>query len=223
MNSPEDNEFNTEESVTDDNTQDIESAVSKTNAKKEIFSWIRLIVIVFVVVLVVKNFIIVNAIVPTSSMENTIMPDDRLIGFRLAYTSSDPKRFDIVIFKYPVDETQIYIKRVIGLPGETVEISEGKIYIDGSDEPLDEPYLKEEWTVENNGYVFEVPDDCYLVLGDNRNRSADSRYWADYALMDEVAQTEEEAISYQYVSEDKILGKAIFRYWPSIGSLTSVE
>ncbi|MCR5666326.1 MAG: signal peptidase I [Eubacterium sp.] len=193
----------------------------KADIKKEVISWIRLIAIVVVVVVVVKQFVIVNAIVPTGSMENTIMPDDRLIGFRLAYKIGDPQRYDIAIFKYPVDESQVYIKRIIGLPGEKVTIEDGKIYIDDSEEPLDEPYLKEEWTVENTGYTFEVPEDCYLMLGDNRNISADARYWADEALMCETAQTEEEAESYQYVSRDKILGKAIVRYWPSIEMLTA--
>ncbi len=193
------------------------------NVKKEIISWIRLIVIVVVAVVVVKQFVIVNAVVPTGSMENTIMPDDRLIGFRLAYLTEDPKRYDIVIFKYPVDEDQTYIKRIIGLPGEKVTIEDGKIYINDSKEPIEEPYLKETWTVENTGYTFEVPEDCYLMLGDNRNNSADARLWADEALMYEKAQTEEEAQQFQYVNKKKILGKAIFRYWPSLGALTSTQ
>ncbi|MCR5666327.1 MAG: signal peptidase I [Eubacterium sp.] len=202
---------------------DTEGTEEKVNIKKEVFSWIRLIIIVIVVVVVVKQFVIVNAIVPTGSMENTIMPDDRLIGFRLAYKIGEPERYDIAIFKYPVDESQVYIKRIIGLPGETVTIEDGKIYIDDSEEPLDESYLKEEWTVKNTGYTFEVPEDCYLMLGDNRNTSVDARCWADEALMDEIAQTEDEAESYQYVSKDKILGKAIVRYWPSIEKLTADE
>ena len=217
------NEINDFEAEGEGQKAAAEGPDKKASLKKEIFSWIRLVIIVFIVVMVVKQFVIVNAVVPTSSMENTIMPDDRLIGFRLAYLADGPKRFDIVIFHYPVDETRIYIKRVIGLPGETVEISDGKIYIDGSKDPIDEPYLKEEWFIENDGYTFEVPDNCYLMLGDNRNGSADSRYWADEALFAEVAQTEEEARKYQYVSKDKILGRAIFRYWPSFGSLMNVE
>ncbi|SDB18171.1 signal peptidase I [Eubacterium oxidoreducens] len=200
-----------------------EAEKDNVDIKKEVISWIRLIAIVIVVVVVVKQFVIVNAIVPTGSMENTIMPDDRLIGFRLAYKISEPQRYDIAIFKYPVDESQVYIKRIIGLPGEKVTIEDGKIYINDSKEPLDEPYLKEEWTVECTGYTFEVPEDCYLMLGDNRNISADARYWADEALMSEIAQTEDEAAAYQYVSKDKILGKAIVRYWPSIEMLTADE
>lgn len=154
-----------------------------------------------------RRYVIVNAEVPSSSMENLIEPGDRLVGFRMAYLKEEPKRFDVIIFRYPVDESQSFIKRVIGLPGETVEIREGRIYIDGASEPLEEDYLKEEWTVNNDGYVFQVPDDSYLVLGDNRNVSLDARYWADEAMEYGVAATESEAEKYSYVSRDAILGK----------------
>ena len=82
--------------------------------------------IVIVVVFVLTQFIIINAKIPSGSMENTIMTHDRLIGFRFAYWFEEPQRGDIILFEYPVDETQIYIKRVIGLPGETVEIRDGR-------------------------------------------------------------------------------------------------
>ncbi len=185
---------------------------------KELISWIEVIVVAVVLALFLNNFIIVNATVPTGSMENTIQPGDRLLGLRLTYLFSDPQRGDIAVFRYPVDEAlgkkTNYIKRIIGLPGETVEIRQGKIYIDGSDTPLEEDYLKEEWTVKNDGFTFEVPDDCYLMLGDNRNNSSDARYWAIKALQAGVATTEEEAMQFCYVQKDKILGKAYLRYWP---------
>ena len=185
--------------------------------KTEILSWIKLILIILICTFLLRRYVIVNAEVPSSSMENLIEPGDRLVGFRMAYLKEEPKRFDVIIFRYPVDESQSFIKRVIGLPGETVEIREGKIYIDGSSEPLEEDYLKEEWTVNNDGYVFQVPDDSYLVLGDNRNVSLDARYWADEALEYGVAATESEAEKYSYVSRDAILGKAEFKYWPKVG------
>ena len=187
--------------------------------RKEVFSWIRLIVIVLAAVFVVKQFVIVNAVVPTTSMQNLIDPGDRLIGFRLAYVFGEPQRYDVVIFKYPVDEEQNYIKRVIGLPGETVTISDGEIYIDDSTEPLDEPYLPEEWVDENDGYTFVVPEDSYFVLGDNRNVSLDARFWAEEAINAGLADTPEEAQQYTFVKKNKILGKAIFKYWPHIKSL----
>lgn len=185
---------------------------------KELLSWVEVIVVALVLALFLNNFIIVNATVPSGSMENTIQPGDRLLGFRFSYWFSEPQRGDIVVFKYHIDKAMgkntNYIKRVIGLPGETVEIRDAKIYINGSETPLDEPYLKEEWTVMNDGFTFEIPEGHYLTLGDNRNNSSDSRYWAMKSIQYGLASTEEEAMAFSYVSEDQILGKAYFRYWP---------
>ncbi len=192
----------------------------KQAVRKEIFSWIRMFVIVVVVVFLATRFIIINATIPSGSMENTIMTNDRLIGFRFSYWFEEPQRGDIILFAYPVDESQTYIKRVIGLPGETVDIKDGGIYIDGSATPLEETYLAEEWYWENDGYVFEVPEDCYFVMGDNRNNSADGRVWAQEALTRGVAQTQEEAVAYSFVRKDQIKGKAIFTYFKSIRLLT---
>lgn len=169
---------------------------------REIVSWVMTFVIAILVALVLKNYVIINATVPTGSMENTILPGDDLLGFRLAYAFSEPERGDIVIFKFPDDESQKYIKRIIGLPGEHIVISDAKIYIDG--ELLDEPYLKEEWVIATGPFEYVVPENSYLVLGDNRNDSKDARYWIN-----------------TYVTKDKIIGKAEFVYYPfnHIGSL----
>lgn len=169
----------------------------KVDWKKEIKSFAFTFLITMAVVFVLKNFVIINANVPTGSMENTIMPGDNILGFRLAYLTEEPKRGDVIFFPFPDNETQKYVKRIIGLPGETVTIIEGKIYINDSTEPLDEPYLKEEWTNGTGPFVFEIPEDSYLCLGDNRNRSADAREWNN-----------------PYVARDKIIGKAIFTYFP---------
>lgn len=185
----------------------------KALTRKEIFSWIRMFVLVVVIVFVTLRFVIINARIPSGSMETTIMTGDRLIGFRFSYWFQDPERGDIVLFAYPLDEKQTYIKRVIGLPGETVDIVDGKIYINGSDIPLTENYLPEEWVWENDGYHLEVPEDCYFVMGDNRNDSADGRVWPEYALMQGLVSTEEEAENYHFVERDEIKGKAIFTYF----------
>lgn len=183
-----------DEQTTDTNQ---EEAAKTFSMWKEVLSWVLTVAAAVVLALFLNNFILINARIPSGSMENTIMEGDRLIGNRLAYLKGSPERGDIVIFKFPDDETQNYVKRVIGLPGETVRIEDGKIYIDDSTEPLEEDYLKEEWTVETGPYTFEVPEDSYLVLGDNRNNSFDARYWTN-----------------TYVEKDKILGKAVFRYFP---------
>ena len=165
---------------------------------KEIIEWIAVVVVAVVLTYFINHFIIVNAIVPSSSMEKTIMTGDRVIGYRLAYSFSEPERGDIIIFKFPDDESKLYIKRLIGLPGETVEIKEGKVFVDG--EALDEPYLTV--TTEGTFGPYSVPEGHYFMLGDNRNNSADSRYWNN-----------------TYLAREKIVGKAVFKYWPGFKGL----
>lgn len=171
---------------------------------REILSWVIPFASALVVALLLKNYVIINADIPTGSMENTIMPGNRLIGSRLSYLKDGPERGDIVIFRYPDNEEELYVKRVIGLPGETVDIRDGYIYIGRSEVPLTEDYLKEEWTVATGDYHFQVPEDSYLMLGDNRNDSWDARYWNN-----------------TYVQREKILGKAVVIYWPlqNVGKL----
>ena len=170
--------------------------------KKEIISWIQIIVAAVIIALVLNNFIIANSRVPTGSMENTIMSKSRVIGSRLSYLTSDPERGDVVIFHFPDDPTGkiYYVKRVIGLPGETVNVVDGKVYINGSDTPLDEPYLKE--PPYGSFGTFTVPDGCYFMMGDNRNDSHDSRFW-----------------NHTYVTEDELIGKAYFKYYPGFQML----
>jgi len=166
------------------------------NIRKEIVSWILIIVIALGVSSLVNKFVIVNATIPTGSMEDTIMTGDRIIGWRFAYTFGEPKRGDIIIFKYPDNENENYVKRIIGLPGELIKIKNGKIYVNDSTEPLEEDYIKEAWNWSTD-QVYVIPEDSYFMLGDNRNNSNDSRYWAN-----------------QFVKRDKILGRASFCYWP---------
>ena len=164
---------------------------------RELFQWVAAIVAAVLIALAIDNFVIVNAQIPSGSMENTIMTGDRVIGNRFAYSFSDPQRFDIIIFRYPDDESQLFIKRLIGLPGETVEIRDGKVYINGSDEPLDDSFVPEVPT--GNYGPYKVPENSYFMLGDNREYSRDSRFWKN-----------------TFVSFDEIVGKAVVRYYPSI-------
>ena len=176
--------------------QDIQADTEeKTSVGKELFQWVLVIIGAVILAFLIDTFVIVNAQIPSGSMENTIMTGDRVFGNRLAYKFSDPKRFDIIIFKYPDDESQLFIKRIIGLPGETVEIRDGNIYLNGSDEPLEDVAIKE--PMEGSFGPYTVPKGSYFVMGDNRNNSRDSRYW-----------------EHTFVSMDEILGKAVFRYWP---------
>lgn len=190
---------------------------------KEILSWIEIMAVAVLIALFITKVVIINATVPTSSMVSLIDPGDRLFGYRLAYKFKEPERFDVIIFKYPVNEEENFIKRLIGLPGETVDIKEGKIYINGSDVPLVENYLPNKWYESNDGFHFEVPEDCYLMLGDNRNVSLDARFWAEEAYDLGLVESVEAGESYTFVKKEQILGKAVIKYWPKIKLLSTYE
>ena len=185
---------------------------------REIWDYARMIILVVIVVTLINNIVLINAKIPSESMENTIMTGDRIFGYRLAYGLNidffgheinkkfkDPQRFDIIIFKYPDDESQLFIKRIIGLPGEKVQITNGKVYINDSETPLDDSFVAE--VPRGNFGPYEVPEDSYFVMGDNRNHSRDSRYWK----------------TSNFVTYDEIVGKAVVRYYPSIKLLNNYK
>lgn len=173
----------------------------KIDWKKEIWEWVKIIVSAAVIALVLNTFIIANSRVPSGSMETTIMTGDRVIGSRLSYRFSDPERGDIAIFHFPDDESDYYVKRIIGLPGDVIDIKDGYVYLNGSETPLDEPYIREAMIPEAPMH-FEVPENCYFMMGDNRNSSADARSWRN-----------------TYVKRNKIVAKVLFRYYPKIGKV----
>ena len=172
--------------------------VEEVSLIREIWSWVSILAIAALIAFVLNTFIIANSRVPSGSMENTIMTGDRLIGSRLSYKFSDPKRGDIIIFRWPDDESIYFVKRIIGMPGDTVRISKGKVYLNNSGIPLDEPYIKEEMIPEED-VEYKVPENSYFMLGDNRNNSADSRRWRN-----------------TFVHKDKIVAKVLFEYFPRI-------
>lgn len=165
---------------------------------KEILSWVEVILVSLALAWFIGSFIIMNAYIPSGSMENTLTEGDKVIGNRLAYKFSEPERGDIIMFKFPDDESRDFIKRIIGLPGETVTIKAGQVYIGDSKIPLTEDYLKET-PAELDFGPYEVPEGHYFVMGDNRNSSNDSRYWNN-----------------SFVAEDKILAKAVIRWMPKV-------
>lgn len=169
------------------------------NWRKELLSWIVLIVTAVLIAFFVNTFIIANSRVPSGSMENTIMTGDRVIGSRLSYHFQEPERGDVIIFRFPDDESLYYVKRIIGLPGDIVDIRNGRVYLNGSDTPLEEPYIKEPMEIEPDLH-YEVPEDSYFMMGDNRNLSSDSRRW-----------------EHTFVKREKIVAKVLFRYYPRIG------
>ncbi|MCI8577402.1 MAG: signal peptidase I [Lachnospiraceae bacterium] len=173
----------------------------KGSWKKELWEWVKIILSAAVIAFVLNTFIIANSQVPSGSMENTIMTGDRVIGSRLSYLLESPERGDIVIFHFPDNEKIYYVKRIIGLPGDTVDIVDGKVYLNGSPTPLEEDYIREPMVPEPPMH-FEVPEDSYFMLGDNRNYSADARRWTN-----------------TYVKRKKIVAKVLFRYYPGLGKI----
>ncbi len=177
--------------------------MKKESAVKEVISWVLILLVAFIIGHGLNEYVLMKAVIPSGSMENTLQVDDRVFGLRIAYLFSEPERGDVVMFDYPDNETVLYVKRIIGLPGETVEITDGNVYIwndeTGEDKTLlDEPYLKE--TPVGSYGIFKVPEGHYFMLGDNRNSSWDSRKWDN-----------------KYVAREKIRCKAWFRYKPDFG------
>ena len=185
----------------------------KKSKAREAIEFLAPIVIAVIVAILLKTFVFANAIVPTGSMLNTIQKGDRVIASRLAYINEDPERYDIVIFEYPdwqidpscpKDKPTYFVKRIVGLPGETVEIVEGVVYVtkaDGETIQLDDEFVTNCIPTGDYG-PFVVPEGCYFMMGDNRNDSHDSRFWTN-----------------KFVEKDKILGKVKFKYYPGISSI----
>ncbi|ACB52969.1 signal peptidase I [Crocosphaera subtropica ATCC 51142] len=151
----------------------------------------------------IRTFVAEARYIPSSSMEPTLEINDRLIIEKLSYHFREPVRGDVVVFNptealKAQDFHDAFIKRIIGLPGETIQVKEGKVYVNGKE--ITEKYIAEDPTYDYGPVV--VPEGEYLVLGDNRNNSYDSHYWG-------------------FVPKDKIIGKAFVRFWPfnRLGSL----
>jgi signal peptidase I len=181
------------------------------------------------IVLVVRSFIAEPRYIPSSSMEPSLQINDRLIIEKMSYRFRKPERGEVIVFNPPEvaavpDASKVYIKRLIGLPGDRISIHDGKVFV--NDQPLTEPYTKEpaEYTLPTNDLSkcqncflpdaviqtdktlsFTVPPNNYWMMGDNRNNSLDSHAWG-------------------FLPEQNIVGRASFRYWPldnRFGELTT--
>ena len=163
----------------------------------EVISLILYIAVALVITFLLIKYVGQRTVVDGQSMEPTLYNNDNLIVDKISYRFKDPERFDIIVFPYQYKDDTYYIKRIIGLPGETVQIdTEGNIYIDG--EILEESYGKE---IIKDPVLAAQPitlgDDEYFVLGDNRNHSGDSRF-----------------VDVGNVRRSQIIGRAFFRMWP---------
>ena len=179
--------------------------------KKEVREWTESIIIAVVLALLIRTFIIQAFKIPSGSMTPTLLVGDRIFvnkfiyGARIPLTDirlpavREPRRGDIVVFKSPEDPKKDFVKRLIALSGETVEIKEGFIYVNS--EPVDKAlairsvYYYNRGDYGKEGEKINVPADAYYVLGDNSASSRDSRYWG-------------------FVPKKNLIGKAVLIYWP---------
>lgn len=164
----------------------------------EILEIFKIIIVAAAIVLPIRYFIAQPFIVRGASMEPTYNDSDYLLIDEATYYFREPQRGEVIVFRYPQNPRQFFIKRIIALPGETVEFKEGKVKVkkDGDKEGiiLDESYLtKDIETVGNTSLT--LGEDEYFVLGDNRPASSDSRFWGP-------------------LSKKYLIGKALFRAWP---------
>ncbi len=159
--------------------------------KHEWYDLLETIVFAFILAFLIKTFILQISYIPTGSMIPTLNEREAVLVIRIPYYFREPSRGEVIVFKYPQDPTKEYVKRLIGLPGDIIEIKNGVVYVNGK--ALDEPYVKNK-SSDNYGPI-KVPKDNYFVLGDNRPVSVDSRYWG-------------------FVPKKNLVGKAVLLLWP---------
>lgn len=161
--------------------------------KNEVVEWIKAIAFALILALAIRGYIFEPMLVPTGSMIHTIEIGDRILVNKFIYRFEPLKRGDIVVFKYPDDPRQTFVKRLIGVGGDVIEIKDGVLY--RNNVAVKEPYLKEPMV--GNFGPYRVPEGCYFMMGDNRNNSKDSRFWVN-----------------KFVPRKFIVGKATYRIWP---------
>jgi signal peptidase I len=178
--------------------------------KSVIREWVESIIIAFILAMIIRAFVVQAFKIPTGSMRPTLLEGDIILvnkfiyGAKVPFTDSrlpaltQPKRGDVIVFIYPENPKKDFIKRLVGLPGDTVEIKNGTIYI--NDKPLLEHVFSARYYYNRGDYAGEgqkivIPKDCFFVLGDNSASSQDSRYWG-------------------FVPHKNILGRAMLIYWP---------
>jgi signal peptidase I len=188
----------------------VRSLFSGNKKKSALREWAESIIVAFILAMVIRSFLVQAFKIPTGSMRPTLLEGDLILvnkfiyGAKVPFTDlrlpafSPPKRGDVIVFIYPDDRKKDFIKRLVGLPGETVEIRNGTVYI--NDQPLLDPVFSQRYYYNRGdlaaeGQKISVPENSFFVLGDNSASSKDSRYWG-------------------FVGRQDILGKAMLIYWP---------
>lgn len=171
---------------------------TKTNFGSKVVEFIQSVAIIGAIGLAIYLFIAQPHKVSGSSMLPTLLTGDYIITNKVGYRFSSPQKGQIIVFKNPRKETEDFIKRIIGIPGDKVKILNSKIIVNGKE--LEENYLDETIITNPRSFLKEgeeiiVPEGRYFVMGDNREASSDSREWG-------------------YITKEEIIGQALFRYWP---------
>lgn len=163
-------------------------------------NWGEPFLIALLLAIVIRTYVIGPYKIPTGSMMPTFMIGDRIFVDKISYRFHGPERGDVIVFKYPLDEKKDFVKRLVGLPGDEIEIRDGRIYVNGR--PLDERpfsehfyYNREDWPYGKRNQIIKVPEGHYFVLGDNSAQSSDSRNWG-------------------FVPAKELIGKAVLIWWP---------
>ncbi|MCJ7472046.1 MAG: signal peptidase I [Actinobacteria bacterium] len=175
-----------------ENTKDNSGKAKKIT--REVIGYLIAIISAVVIAVLIRTFIFEPFIVPTPSMEPTLMVGDKVIINKLSYNFTDVERGDIIAFHSPIEENKELVKRAIAVEGDEISLtSEGEIFING--ERLDEDYLPGEQDIKYLNQEITVGQDEVFVMGDNRNNSFDSRFFGN-------------------ISEDRIFGEFVIIYWP---------
>lgn len=160
--------------------------------KSAIWEWVEAIGIAVILALLIRTFLIQPFYIPSGSMEPTLQVGDKIIVNKLGNRFKDPERGQVIVFRYPLDKSQDFIKRVVGMPGEVIELLDSQVFVNG--ELLEENYLPADQLYPDFGPIT-VPEESYFVLGDNRDNSQDSRAWG-------------------FLHRDLVVGRAVAIFWP---------
>jgi signal peptidase I len=189
-----------------------EGAQPETKRKHIVREYAESIIIAIILALIIRTFVVQAFKIPSGSMEDTLAIGDHILvnkfiyGTKIPFTSTrflkmrDPQRGDVIVFEYPEDPSKDFIKRVVGLPGDEVQVIDKKVLVNGK--PYVNPHevhkekdiIPEAQNPRDNTKVIKVPQGAYFVMGDNRDRSYDSRFWG-------------------FVKMDKVKGLAFIKYW----------
>jgi signal peptidase I len=189
-----------------------DNQITKAKQKHIVREYAESIIIAIILALIIRTFIVQAFKIPSGSMEDTLAIGDHILvskfiyGTKIPFTSTrllkirDPRQGDVIVFEYPEDPSKDFIKRVVGVPGDTVQVINKKVFV--NDKPFNNPHevhkeketIPKEQNPRDNTDKIKVPADSYFVMGDNRDRSYDSRFWG-------------------FVQNEKIKGLAFIKYW----------